>query len=125
MMAPVPPAPRAPEPQAWLPEGIGEAALLAELRRLSWGAAAILRAYGRGEQPPYGFAPVLSVEEGGEEWRAQERALLAAAGGSGSGGGGGDVLRAALDALADEAVVRWNAQEGCVDDLTIALAQIG
>ena len=65
-MAPVPPAPRAPEPQAWLPEGIGEAALLAELRRLSWGAAAILRAYGRGEQPPYGFAPVLSVEEGGE-----------------------------------------------------------
>ena len=66
MMAPVPPAPPAPEPQAWLPEGIGEAALLAELRRLSWGAAAILRAYGRGEQPPYGFAPVLSVEEGGE-----------------------------------------------------------
>ena len=65
-MAPVPPAPPAPEPQAWLPEGIGEAALLAELRRLSWGAAAILRAYGRGEQPPYGFAPVLSVEEGGE-----------------------------------------------------------
>jgi 3'(2'), 5'-bisphosphate nucleotidase len=54
------------EPQAWLPEGIGEAALLAELRRLSWGAAAILRAYGRGEQPPYGFAPVLSVEDGGE-----------------------------------------------------------
>ena len=66
MMAPVPPAPRAPEPQAWLPEGIGEEVLLAELRRLSWGAAAILRAYGRGEQPPYGFAPVLSVEEGGE-----------------------------------------------------------
>ena len=65
-MAPVPPAPRAPEPQAWLPEGIGEEVLLAELRRLSWGAAAILRAYGRGEQPPYGFAPVLSVEEGGE-----------------------------------------------------------
>ena len=66
MMAPVPPASRAPEPQAWLPEGIGEEVLLAELRRLSWGAAAILRAYGRGEQPPYGFAPVLSVEEGGE-----------------------------------------------------------
>ncbi len=65
-MAPVPPAPRAPVPQAWLPEGIGEEVLLAELRRLSWGAAAILRAYGRGEQPPYGFAPVLSVEEGGE-----------------------------------------------------------
>ncbi|PHX87190.1 MAG: 3'(2'),5'-bisphosphate nucleotidase CysQ, partial [Synechococcus sp. Baikal-G1] len=65
-MAPVPPVPPAPVPQAWLPEGIGEEVLLAELRRLSWGAAAILRAYGRGEQPPYGFAPVLSVEEGGE-----------------------------------------------------------
>ena len=66
MMAPVPPVPPAPVPQAWLPEGIDEEVLLAELRRLSWGAAAILRAYGRGEQPPYGFAPVLSVEEGGE-----------------------------------------------------------
>jgi 3'(2'), 5'-bisphosphate nucleotidase len=66
MMALAAPDPSAREPQAWLPEGIGEAALLAELRRLSWGAADILRAYGRGEQPPYGFAPVLSVEEGGE-----------------------------------------------------------
>ena len=66
MMALAPPAAGPMEPQAWLPEGIGEAALLAELRRLSWGAAAILRAYGRGEQPPYGFAPVLSVEDGGE-----------------------------------------------------------
>ena len=66
MMALAPPAAGPMEPQAWLPEGIGEAALLAELRRLSWGAAAILRAYGRGEQPPYGFTPVLSVEDGGE-----------------------------------------------------------
>ncbi len=66
MMAPVPPGPSASEPQAWLPAGIGEDALLADLRRLSWGAAAILRAYGRGEEPPYGFAPVLSVEHGGE-----------------------------------------------------------
>ena len=66
MMAPVAPDPSARQSQAWLPEGIGEVALLAELRRLSWGAADILRAYGRGEQPPYGFAPVLSVEDGGE-----------------------------------------------------------
>jgi 3'(2'), 5'-bisphosphate nucleotidase len=40
--------------------------LLAELRRLSWGAADILLAYGRGEQPPYGFPRALSVDEGGE-----------------------------------------------------------
>jgi 3'(2'), 5'-bisphosphate nucleotidase len=46
--------------------GIAEQTLLAELRRLSWGAADILRAYGRGEQPPYGFPAALSVEEGGE-----------------------------------------------------------
>ncbi len=66
MMALAPPAAGPMEPQAWLPGRIGEAALLAELRRLSWGAADILRAYGRGEQPPYGFAPVLSVDDGGE-----------------------------------------------------------
>jgi 3'(2'), 5'-bisphosphate nucleotidase len=40
--------------------------LLSELRRLSWGAADILLAYGRGEQPPYGFPPALSVADGGE-----------------------------------------------------------
>ncbi len=51
---------------ACLPAGIEEQHLLAELRRLSWGAADILLAYGRGEQPPYGFPPALSVEEGGE-----------------------------------------------------------
>jgi fructose-1,6-bisphosphatase/inositol monophosphatase family enzyme len=49
-----------------LPSGIGLEALLVELRRLSWGAADILRAYGRGEQPPYGFPPALSVDNGGE-----------------------------------------------------------
>jgi 3'(2'), 5'-bisphosphate nucleotidase len=49
-----------------LPSGIALEALLAELRRLSWGAADILRAYGRGEQPPYGFPRALSVDEGGE-----------------------------------------------------------
>ena len=49
-----------------LPSGIALEALVVELRRLSWGAADILLAYGRGEQPPYGFARALSVEEGGE-----------------------------------------------------------
>ncbi|MEX1315692.1 MAG: 3'(2'),5'-bisphosphate nucleotidase CysQ [Synechococcaceae cyanobacterium] len=49
-----------------LPSGIALEALLAELRRLSWGAADILRAYGRGEQPPYGFPRALSVDAGGE-----------------------------------------------------------
>jgi 3'(2'), 5'-bisphosphate nucleotidase len=46
--------------------GIAEETLLLELRRLSWGAADILLAYGRGEQPPYGFPRALSVEDGGE-----------------------------------------------------------
>mgnify|MGYP003330952567 CR=1 FL=1 len=49
-----------------LPSGIRVEALLAELRRLSWGAADILLAYGRGEQPPYGFPMALSVDHGGE-----------------------------------------------------------
>lgn len=51
---------------AALPSGITLEALLAELRRLSWGAADILLAYGRGEQPPYGFPIALSVDHGGE-----------------------------------------------------------
>ena len=51
---------------ACMPSGIDEQQLLAELRRLSWGAADILLAYGRGEQPPYGFPKALSVDEGGE-----------------------------------------------------------
>ncbi|MDM7954483.1 3'(2'),5'-bisphosphate nucleotidase CysQ [Cyanobium gracile] len=49
-----------------LPDGIGCEPLLAELRRLAWGAADILRAYARGEQPPFGFPPALSVDHGGE-----------------------------------------------------------
>ena len=48
-----------------LPAGIAPEQLLAELRRLSWGAADILRSYARGETPPYGFAPLVSVEDGG------------------------------------------------------------
>ena len=51
---------------AVLPAGVDKEALLTELRRLSWGAADILRAYARGEQPPHGFPKVLSVDEGGE-----------------------------------------------------------
>ncbi|MFM7455773.1 MAG: 3'(2'),5'-bisphosphate nucleotidase CysQ, partial [Vulcanococcus sp.] len=46
-------------PAASLPTGVALEPLLAELRRLSWGAADILLAYGRGEQPPYGFPPAL------------------------------------------------------------------
>ncbi|MCP9886758.1 3'(2'),5'-bisphosphate nucleotidase CysQ [Cyanobium sp. ATX 6A2] len=58
----------APAPSAALvlPSGIALEALLSDLRRLSWGAADILLAYGRGEQPPYGFPRALSVDEGGE-----------------------------------------------------------
>jgi 3'(2'), 5'-bisphosphate nucleotidase len=49
-----------------LPAGVDVDLLLEELRRLSWGAADILRAYARGETPPHGFPPALSVEHGGE-----------------------------------------------------------
>ena len=35
---------------AVLPAGVSQDTLLSELRRLSWGAADILRAYARGEQ---------------------------------------------------------------------------
>ena len=48
-----------------LPGGIDQEALLAQLRPLCWGAADILRAYARGEQPPYGFAAALTVADGG------------------------------------------------------------
>ena len=51
---------------AVLPAGVDKEALLTELRRLSWGAADILRAYARGEQPPHGFPKALSVDDGGE-----------------------------------------------------------
>ena len=53
-------------PAACLPADVEEQLLLAERRRLSWGAADILLAYGCGEQPPYGFPAALSVENGGE-----------------------------------------------------------
>jgi 3'(2'), 5'-bisphosphate nucleotidase len=51
---------------AILPAGVSKEALLTELRRLSWGAADILRAYACGEQPPHGFPKALSVDNGGE-----------------------------------------------------------
>ena len=50
---------------AVLPSGVSQAALLSELRRLSWGAADILRAYARGEQPPW-LSPCPGVDDGGE-----------------------------------------------------------
>lgn len=48
-----------------LPDGIGVEALLTVLRRLAWESTDILRAYGRGETPPFGHPPALSVEDGG------------------------------------------------------------
>ena len=51
---------------AVLPVGVNLDALLQQLRQLSWGAADILRAYARGEQPPHGFSKALSVDDGGE-----------------------------------------------------------
>lgn len=58
-------------PPAWpphvpLPAGVEGEVLLTELRRLAWGASAILRAYARGETPPHGFTRALTVDEGGE-----------------------------------------------------------
>lgn len=49
-----------------LPAGVDVEELLALLRQLSWDSAAILRAYARGEQPPFGYDAALSVDEGGE-----------------------------------------------------------
>ncbi len=46
--------------------GLDLEAVLKVLRPLSWGAADILRAYARGEQPPHGFPRALSVDHGGE-----------------------------------------------------------
>ena len=49
-----------------LPAGVNLEGLLQQLRHLSWGAADILLAYAKGEQPPYGFPRALSVDHGGE-----------------------------------------------------------
>ena len=49
-----------------LPAGIRQEELLQALRPLCWGAADILRAYARAEQPPHGFPRALNVDDGGE-----------------------------------------------------------
>ena len=50
-------------PAELLPSGIDTEALLEVLRQLAWESAAILRAYARGEQPPFGYQAVLSVDD--------------------------------------------------------------
>ena len=45
-----------------LPAGVALEPLLVTLRRLCWDASAILRAYARGTTPPFGYPPVLSVD---------------------------------------------------------------
>ncbi len=49
-----------------LPKDVELTTLLDELRNLSWAAAKVLKAYARGEQPPYGFPKPLTVEQGGD-----------------------------------------------------------
>ena len=51
---------------AALPASVELEALLALLRQLVWESCDILRAYARGEQPPFGYPAALSVDEGGE-----------------------------------------------------------
>ena len=46
-----------------LPQGVNLKDLLESLRYLSWGAADILLAYAKGQQPPYGFSKDLVVED--------------------------------------------------------------
>nr|WP_320677732.1 3'(2'),5'-bisphosphate nucleotidase CysQ [Prochlorococcus sp. MIT 1300] len=48
------------------PKGVDLEVLLTKLRFLSWGASAILRAYARGQKPPYGFPEALDIQNGGE-----------------------------------------------------------
>ena len=47
-----------------LPDGVTLEGLLENVGALCWGAADILLAYARGEQPPYGFPSVLNVNDG-------------------------------------------------------------
>ena len=49
-----------------VPEDVELTTLLDELRKLSWIAADILKAYARGEEPPYGYPKSLTIEEGGD-----------------------------------------------------------
>ncbi len=52
--------------QPVLPEGVQLESLLKKLRPLCWGAADILRAYARGEKPPFGFSRILDVDQSSE-----------------------------------------------------------
>ncbi len=47
-----------------VPDGVKLEGLLENVGSLCWGAADILRAYARGEKPPYGFPAVLNVNDG-------------------------------------------------------------
>ena len=49
-----------------VPEEVELECLLFELRKLSWIAADVLKAYARGSQPPHGFPKALTVQEGGD-----------------------------------------------------------
>ena len=51
---------------AALPASVEPDALLGLLRQLVWESCDILRAYARGEQPPFGYPAALSVDNGGE-----------------------------------------------------------
>ena len=46
-----------------VPEGVQLDFLIDELRKLSWNAADVLMAYARGDQPPFGFPKVLTVQD--------------------------------------------------------------
>ncbi len=46
-----------------LPEGVDLKNLLEVLRSFSWGASDILKAYARGEQPPFGYSKSFSVQD--------------------------------------------------------------
>ncbi|WP_269615925.1 3'(2'),5'-bisphosphate nucleotidase CysQ family protein [Prochlorococcus marinus] len=49
-----------------LPKDVELENLLDGLRQLCWASADVLKAYARGEDPPYGYPKCLTVEEGGD-----------------------------------------------------------
>ena len=49
-----------------VPEEVELEHVLFEVRKLSWIASDVLKAYARGEHPPYDFPKVLTVNEGGD-----------------------------------------------------------
>tara|TARA_Y100001968_G_scaffold316080_1_gene343454 strand:- start:106 stop:1020 length:915 start_codon:yes stop_codon:yes gene_type:complete len=49
-----------------VPEEVELEYLLFELRKISWIAADVLKAYARGIKPPHGFPEALTVQEGGD-----------------------------------------------------------